>query len=88
VATLREHGLAGATVLRGIMGFGRTSVLHSARVLRMSQDLPIVVECVDSRSRIDGVLPVLDEMIGDGMVTLERVEVVIHRGRSGGSTDT
>lgn len=81
VVALREHGLAGATVLRGIMGFGRTSVLHTAKVLRMSQDLPIVIECVDSRARIDRVLPVLDDMIGDGMVTLERVEVVVHRGR-------
>lgn len=81
VMALREHGLAGATVLRGTMGFGRSSVLHSAKVLRLSQDLPIIIECIDQRPNIDRVLPVIDGMIGDGLVTLEKAEIVIHRGR-------
>lgn len=82
VMALREHGLAGATVLRGIMGFGRSSVLHSARVLRLSQDLPIIIECVDRRANIDRVLPILDDMLEEGLVTVEKADVIIHRGRT------
>lgn len=78
---LRREGLAGATVLRGIMGFGRSSVVHTAGVLRMSEDLPIVVECVDRSEAIEGILPLLDEMIDEGLVTLERADVRIYRGR-------
>lgn len=81
VLALREHGLAGATVFRGVMGFGRSSVLHSSRVLRLSEDLPIVIECVDRRAAVDRVLPVLDEMITQGLVTVEKAEIRIHRGR-------
>jgi len=81
VLTLREHGLAGATVFRGMMGFGRSSVLHSAHVLRLSEDLPIVIECVDREASIDAVLPVLDEMITEGLVTVEKAEIRLHRGR-------
>jgi uncharacterized protein len=80
VEMLREEGLAGATVLRGVEGFGAHSHLHTARILRLSEDLPMVIECVDTAERIDAVMPKLDAMIGDGMVTLERVEVVTYRG--------
>jgi uncharacterized protein len=79
VEMLREEGLAGTTVLRGIEGFGAHSRLHATRILRLSEDLPIVIEVVDGAQKIDAVLPKLDEMIGDGMVTLERVEVLAYR---------
>jgi PII-like signaling protein len=82
VRRMRERGLAGATVLRAIEGFGASSRLHTARILRLSQDLPIVIEIVDARERIEEVLPELDEMVGDGLVTLEKVEVVRYRGGS------
>jgi hypothetical protein len=80
VETLRRNGLAGATALRGIEGFGKSSRLHTAHILRLSEDLPIVIECVDSYDRIESILPTLDEMIGDGLVTLERVDVRVYRG--------
>ena len=79
VLKAREQGLAGATVLRGLMGFGKHSVLHTAKILRLSEDLPMLIEIVDSREKIDKFLPVLSEMIGDGMVTLERVSVLHHK---------
>jgi hypothetical protein len=79
VETLRLEGLAGATVLRGIEGFGKSSRLHTSHVLRLSDDLPIVIECVDTDEKIEAVLPILDEMIGDGLITLERVEVRVYR---------
>ncbi len=79
VESLRASGLAGATVLRGIAGFGKSSRLHTAHILRLSEDLPIVIECVDSAERIEAVLPAIDAMIGDGLVTLERVDVRIYR---------
>ena len=79
VETLRRQGLAGATVLRGIEGFGKSSRLHTAHILRLSEDLPIVIECVDTDDKIEAVLPALDDMIGDGLVTLERVEVRVYR---------
>ncbi|SEH10557.1 DUF190 domain-containing protein [Thermoleophilum album] len=84
VETLREHGLAGATVLRGIEGFGAHSRLHTYRLLRLSEDLPIVIEVVDSEQRIDAVLPILDEMVEEGLVTLERVEVIAYRSGNDG----
>ena len=80
VATAREAGLAGATVLRGVEGFGADSHLHTARILRLSEDLPIVVEIVDTTENIERILPRLDEMIGEGMVTTEKVHVVTYRG--------
>jgi hypothetical protein len=83
VETLRREGLAGATVLRGIEGFGKSSRLHTAHVLRLSDDLPIVIECVDASSKIEAILPALDAMIGDGLVTLERVDVRLYRSRRG-----
>jgi PII-like signaling protein len=79
VQRLREEGLAGATVIRGIEGFGAKSHLHTSRILRLSEDLPLVIEVVDEAARIDAVLPILDEMVGEGLVTLERVEVVHYR---------
>jgi uncharacterized protein len=83
VETLRRHGCAGATVLRGIEGFGKSSRLHTAHILRLSDDLPIVIECVDTEATIEAVLPTLDTMIGDGLVTLERVDVRIYRAGAG-----
>ncbi len=79
VETLRKAGLAGVTVLRGIEGFGKSSRLHTAHILRLSDDLPIVIECVDTYERIEAIFPALDEMIGDGLVTMERVEVRVYR---------
>lgn len=79
VEELRKAGLAGATVLRGIEGFGKSSRLHTAHILRLSEDLPIVIECVDTLERIESIFPTLDTMIGDGLVTMERVEVRVYR---------
>jgi hypothetical protein len=80
VLTARELHLAGATVLRGSMGFGAHSRLHTAKVLRLSEDLPIIIEIVDSRDKIDALLPHIDSMVTEGLVTLERVEVIRYRG--------
>ena len=82
VLKAREMHLAGATILRGPMGFGHSSRLHTAKILRLSEDLPIVVEIVDSEEKIAGFLPELEEMMGSGLVTLERVQVLQY-GRSG-----
>lgn len=82
VAFLRERGIAGATVFRGIEGFGANARLHTTRLLRLSEDLPILIEVVDEEARLRAVLPELDAMVGDGLVTLERVEVVAYRGRT------
>jgi PII-like signaling protein len=79
VEMLREEGMAGATVLRGVEGFGANSHLHTARILRLSEDLPIVIEVADTAKKIEAIMPKLDEMVTDGMVTLERVEVVTYR---------
>jgi hypothetical protein len=79
VEMLRQEGMAGATVLRGIEGFGATSHLHTARILRLSEDLPIVIEVADTAERIEAIMPKIDEMVTDGLVTLERVEVVTYR---------
>jgi len=80
VERMREAGLAGATVVRGIEGFGATSRLHTTRILQLSTDLPVVIEIVDTDERIDGILPILDEMVGDGLVTLEKVHIITYRG--------
>jgi PII-like signaling protein len=80
VQRVREEGLAGATVLRGIEGFGADSRLHTSRILRLSEDLPVVIEIVDTEEHIDRVLPLLDEMVGEGMLTVERVHVIAYRG--------
>lgn len=79
VRKVRETGGAGATVLRGIEGFGAHSRIHTARILRLSEDLPIVIEVVDTAERIDALLPLLDEMIEDGLVTIETVRILRYR---------
>jgi PII-like signaling protein len=79
VLKARELHLAGATVLRGPMGFGKSSRLHTAKILRLSMDLPLVIEIVDAEEKIQGFLPVLDEMMKGGLVTLERVRVIDYR---------
>jgi len=79
VLKAREMHLAGATVLRGPMGFGKTSRLHTAKILRLSLDLPLVIEIVDNEENINSFLPVLDEMMKGGLVTLEKVKVIDYR---------
>lgn len=79
VLKARELGLAGATVTRGIMGFGGNSRLHTLKVLRLSEDLPILIEIIDRRDRIELILPFLDEVVGGGLVTLEQIEVLHYR---------
>lgn len=76
VLKAREAGLAGATVLRGVMGFGKNSILHTAKILRLSEDLPMVVEIVDSLEKVEKFLPLLDEMIADGLVTIEKLKAI------------
>ncbi len=83
VETLRREGIAGATVLRGIEGFGAHSRIHTARVLRLSEDLPLVIDVVDSVERIERVLPLLDEMVAEGLITLIDVDIVRYRHRDG-----
>jgi len=75
----REQGLAGATVLRGLAGFGATSRIHTIKILRLSEDLPMVIEIVDKPEQIQAFLPTLDQMVTEGMVTLEKVNVLIYR---------
>jgi hypothetical protein len=75
----REMHLAGATVLRGVMGYGASSRLHTAKLLRLSEDLPVIVEIVDSREKIEQLLPFIDEHMTHGLVTLERAEVMYYR---------
>ncbi|HEV8241963.1 MAG TPA: DUF190 domain-containing protein [Thermoanaerobaculia bacterium] len=79
VLRARELGLAGATVLRGLEGFGAHSRIHTSSILRLSQDLPIIVEIVDKRDRIEAFLPILDEMVHEGMITVEKVRVIAYR---------
>ena len=79
VLRAREAGLAGATVLRGSMGFCATSHLHTAKILRLSMDLPIVIEIIDAAEKIAAFLPVLDEMVLEGLVTLEEVRILKYR---------
>lgn len=81
VLKAREQGLAGATVIRGAMGFGKSSRLHTAKILRLSMDLPLLIEIVDSEENIRTFLPVLDGMMNGGLVTLEKVQVIMDRGR-------
>lgn len=81
VERAREHGLAGATVVRGIEGFGADSRLHTARILRLSEDLPVLIEIVDTEERINEFLPTVDEMVEEGMLTMETVEVIAYRAK-------
>jgi len=78
VLKAREMHLAGATVLRGHVGFGHSARLHTTKILRLSEDLPVVIEIVDSQEKIDQFLPVLDGMMGSGLVTLEKVQVLLY----------
>ena len=82
VLKARELHVAGATVLRGVMGFGHTSRLHTARILRLSEDLPVVVEIADSEEKIQSLLPWLDEVLQGGLVTLERARVIRYAGKA------
>ena len=76
VQKVREEKIAGCTVLRGIEGFGAHSHVHTAKILRLSEDLPVVIEIVDKEENIRRIIPLLDEMVGEGMMTLEKVEVI------------
>lgn len=93
VRLFKETGLAGATVLRGIEGFGANSRIHTANILRLSEDLPMVIVTVDSKEKIDQVLPRLNDMIGQGLITIHDVEVIKYThdakgvGSTGGSGD-
>jgi len=82
VKQAQEHGLAGATVLRGLEGFGAHSRLHTAKILRLSSDLPLVVEIVDTREKIESFLPTIDGAVEEGLATLEKVEIRFYRSGS------
>ena len=84
VMKARELHLAGATVLRGPMGFGHSSRLHTNKILRLSSDLPLVIEIVDDEERVNAFLPVLDGMIGSGLITMEKVKVLRYGNGAGG----
>jgi hypothetical protein len=84
VFAAREQGLAGATVLRGTLGYGASSCLHTSKVLRLSDDMPIVVEIVDRSERIEQFLPTLDGMVSEGMITVEKANILVYR-HNGGS---
>ncbi len=79
VEEARRRGLAGATAWKGFMGFGAHSRLHTAKILRLSEDLPVVIEIVDTADKIEAFLPTLEEMVQEGLVTLERAEVILYR---------
>jgi len=79
VLRARELNLAGATVIRGIMGFGADSRMHTAKILRLSEDLPIIIELVDTEENLNKLLPFLDEVVKEGMVTLEKARVIKYR---------
>ena len=79
VEQARRRGLAGATAFRGNLGFGANSRIHTSKILRLSEDLPVVVEIVDQAEKIAGFLPELDSMIGEGLVTIEKVRVILYR---------
>lgn len=82
---LRERGYAGATVFRGAMSFGGSSVIHLDTIEVMALDLPIVIECVESEEQIRKILPELDTMVGDGLITLERADVIVYRPHRSGA---
>ena len=88
VLRAREMHLAGATVLRGPMGFGKSSRLHTAKILRLSMDLPVVIEIVDAEEKIQSFLPALDEMMKGGLVTLEKVKVIHYRADEGSAQES
>jgi len=79
VHMLRKEGFSGVTVLRGVAGYGGSSVYHTDKILRLSQDLPVVLEVIETNERIEGILPRLDEMVEGGLITLEKVRVILYR---------
>jgi uncharacterized protein len=79
VGLLRKEGFSGATVLRGVGGYGGSSVYHTDKLLRLSQDLPIIVEVIETQEHIDQILPRMDEMVEGGLITLEKVRVILYR---------
>ncbi len=79
VEMFRRENFSGVTVIRGVGGYGSSSIYHTEKVLRLSQDLPVVIETVEYHERIEAILPRLDEMIGGGLVTLEKVRVILYR---------
>jgi len=79
VVMLRKEKFSGVTVLRGVAGYGGSSIYHTDKILRLSQDLPIILEVVESTERIEGILPRLDEMVEGGLITLEKVRVILYR---------
>jgi uncharacterized protein len=81
VLEARKRGLAGATVIKGVMGFGAHSRIHTAKLLELSQDLPMVVEIVDAADKIEAFMPDLEKMVGDGLITIERADVLLYRPR-------
>ena len=84
VLKARDMGIAGATVYRGVLGYGASAQLHTSKVLRLSEDMPMIIELVDREEKINEILPVLDEMVSEGLVTLEKVRVIMYRERSSG----
>lgn len=87
VEEARRRGMAGATVLRGVMGFGKASRIHTVKILRLSEDLPIVIEIVDRPERIAAFLPDLDKLVGEGLVTLQKVRVIAYRHNGDAGTE-
>ena len=85
VERARKEGLAGATVLRGLMGFGTDSRIHTAKILRLSEDLPVIIEIVDKPERIERFIEMIDPMIEEGLVTLEKANVIAYRHHKGGN---
>ncbi len=81
VEKMREQGLAGATVMRGIEGYGRHSRIHTASIVRLSEDLPIMIQVVDTEERIASVMPLIEEMVTEGLVTIEDVDVIVYRSK-------
>ena len=88
VQRAREKGLAGATVVRGIEGYGAHNFIHTTRILKLAEDLPIVIEIVDQKDKVEGFLPELDGMVAEGLVTLEPVQVILYRARDGENPHT
>jgi uncharacterized protein len=79
VTLLRKEGFSGATVLRGVGGYGGSSIYHTDKLLRLSQDLPVIVEVIETQERIEQILPRMDEMVEGGLITLEKVRVILYR---------
>jgi PII-like signaling protein len=87
IERLRRAGFSGATVFRGIAGFGAHSIVHTTQILRLSQDLPVLIEVVDTSERIEKLLPILDEMVSEGLVTMEKVRVLKYSHRKDAGAD-